>query len=245
MTMPASSPITDPATYPGEPVSGSCVVTHEAVYSMTVTVDAWTVDVDGENLEVDAALARIADAAPLSHRRPVLAIGSNASAAQLRRKWRDDPHLAVPVTAVQVTGIGIGHSPHVSRAGYVPYVPRRVPGMQARYYALWLTASEIRDLDATEPNYEPTVLDGEQHPAVLESEQRLDECVVYRGRWGVLGDETGAPVPAGPQVVVMRFLRGIAASNDELAADPQLRTAATSHLATLAVSDGLDASPTL
>lgn len=236
--MPVSSPITDPASYPGESVPGSCIVTHDAIYSMQVAAEGWTVDLGREQLSIDRALARLSDAAPLADRKPVLAIGSNASSGQLRRKWQDSPSLAVPVTVTRVTGIGVGFSAHVSRAGYVPYAPVRAAGQVASYVALWLTDVEVQDLNRTEPNYHPTWIDGDAYPSFLESGQSLGGYLLYRGKWGVLADSGGTPVPTGSQAVALGYLNGMASLNAELGADAELRSIASADLQDLAVDDG-------
>ncbi|GAB3226480.1 hypothetical protein GCM10027447_16700 [Glycomyces halotolerans] len=233
-----SSPIADPATYPGTPVPGSCIVTHDAIISMRVEPEGWTVDLDGKRLDVDSALGRLNGAAPLSERKPVLAIGSNASSGQLRRKWREDPKLAVPVTTARTTGIGVGFSAHVSRAGYVPYAPMLASGLETAYVALWLTSDEVDDLNVTEPNYHPTWIDGTAFPAVLESGQRLSEYLLYRSKWGVLADSEGVPIPAASQGTALEFIASIASSNTELGSDSELRAAASARLAAQAVDDG-------
>lgn len=85
----------------------------------------------------------------------MVAIGSNGAPDQLAWKFAGDRPPVVPVTITNVRGIAPAHSPHVSRAGYVPYVPVADP---IRYNTrplpvLWLDDQQLRTLDVTEPNY--------------------------------------------------------------------------------------------
>jgi hypothetical protein len=92
---------------------------------------------------------------PAASRTPVLAVGSNASPAQLQRKLSNvDRPTLVPITAVSVHGLVVGVSAHVSRPGYLPATP--VPSADARsdLWILWLDEAELAAVDATEPNYD-------------------------------------------------------------------------------------------
>lgn len=232
------SPIADPTVYPGAPVGFSCLLTHDDVWPLEIGPDGWLVDFSGERFDVEAALDRLG-AAPMAERTPVLAVGSNASAAQLRRKWAGEAHMAVPLTWVDVTGLGVGFSAHVSKAGYVPYAPLKSTGVSARFVVSWLTSAEVAVLDATEPNYVPTVLDGAAFPAVLENGQGLKSFTVYRGRWGVICGEDGAPVPAGSQEAALALLAGFGRyTNAVFGSDEALRASATKFLTGSAGPDG-------
>ncbi|WP_199036909.1 hypothetical protein [Glycomyces salinus] len=200
-----SSPIDDPAAYPGRPIEGPGVLTAEA----------WEPRPVGNE----------------PGRRPVLAIGSNGSAAQLRRKFGGG-NWAVPVSVVELTGIAPAFHACVSRPGYVPWAPIAVAGGRPRrFHLLWLDAEQISELDATEPNYEPVTVRAGRRRARL-----------YRGRWGVIGDREGRAIPAGAQSVALGLLSpvlGREVTHRELAADPRLRETAGRALAALAVDDGL------
>ena len=85
---------------------------------------------------------------------PVLAVGSNASPAQVRRKMANAglPTL-VPITAVSVHALAVGVSAHVSRPGYLPATPVPDAGAVSDLWVVWLDADALRAMDATEPNY--------------------------------------------------------------------------------------------
>lgn len=236
----ANNPSADPTSYPGNPVPGSCVLTHDRLLPMAVKVSGWLVEVEDEYVGIDEALRQLG-VEGMQARQPVLAIGSNASAGQLRHKWSSDPDMVVPMTAVSVTSIGIGHSPHVSKAGYIPYVPNASTGTYS-YFALWLTDAQVEDLNRTEPNYFPTMLRGSDYPVRLESRQELEEYLIYRGRWGVLADGEGIAIPAGTQDQALSVLNGLGDevfTHEGLAVSPEARERARALLQERSVKDGL------
>jgi hypothetical protein len=136
---------------------------------------------------------RAMGAPPTASRTPVLAVGSNASPAQLHRKLSNvgQPTL-VPITAVSVHGLAVGVSAHVSRPGYLPATP--VPSADARsnLWILWLDEAELAAVDATEPNYDRVRLP-DRCPVRLTTEQPVTGCWVYLSRHGYLLNQAGEP----------------------------------------------------
>jgi hypothetical protein len=116
---------------------------------------------EGEDRPLDQVLLEH-DAAPIAGRIPVLAVGSNAVPAQVRRKLVTRGLSAmVPITAVEVDGLSVGVSAHVSRAGYVPAAP--VPDPSAKNVPLWVTwlaRDQLLAMDETEPNYDRICVPG-------------------------------------------------------------------------------------
>jgi hypothetical protein len=247
------APIDNPEAYPGAPLPGSGVLTSADMWGLDLEFigeapdpvwparSPWRVARDGR--DVDELLADLG-AEPMAARVPVLAIGSNASAAQLRRKFAQLDHWAVPVTLADVTGLGVAYSAHVSRPGYVPWAPYTTGDTRAAQYRItWLTTSEVDVLDATEPNYRPMTLSGD-HRVWLESGQDLGDVKVYAGRWGVVADADGRVIPAGGQREALTLLAvalGADVDHVELAASAEAREQASQALRTLAVSDGFTA----
>jgi hypothetical protein len=228
-------------------------------------VGSWALDLDGGPLGslsgstyLDGAL-KAADVAPMNDRYPILAIGSNAAPAQLRHKFGVAPGVSdvVPLTRAEVRGLGVGHSAHVSKAGYIPYVP--ITGSQEtgqHLFVLWLDLKQTTCIDRTEPNYHPTVIPSEDFPMTLESGETLNQYALYQGRWGALRlTPTGPPLPATSQdevygklaelawfeYLVPESRNGVEAAIQALGADGRRRSGMRNAFARegLTVNDGL------
>ncbi|WP_100443988.1 hypothetical protein [Glycomyces xiaoerkulensis] len=230
MDFPPKAPIDRPASYPGEPPPRTCVLTGDRLWETA-----------GPE-ELDAVLHRLG-AAPIRSRTPVLAVGSNASAAQMRRKLEPLDHWAVPTTPVAVTGVAACFSAHVSAPGYVPYAPVSSEGRTNEFHLQWLEEAQLELVDATEPNYERVeVPASESYPVRTAAGRTVPGVRLYAGRHGVIGDRSGRPIPAGGQDAALGLVSralGARVSHRDLAADAGLREAATAALARLAVADGL------
>ncbi|MFA9430317.1 hypothetical protein [Egicoccus sp. AB-alg2] len=178
-----------------------------------------------DDVLADAGLAATGD------RVPVLAVGSNASPAQLHRKFSAAAvSTTVPIVPVTVRDLGIGHSAHVSPAGYVPAAPHLHRGATARVHLLWLDARQVRALDATEPNYRSVVL-GRRHAARLSTGVSVTRCRLYVSRHRLLAPD-GDVLPLTAQHRLLRRLArhadvaevlGDVRGSDHLAADGILR----------------------
>ena len=134
-----------------------------------------------------------AGGSPAAALTPVLAVGSNASPAQLRRKLnRAGLPTLVPITAVRVRGLAVGVSAHVSRPGYLPATPVPSADVVSDLWVLWLDEAALAAVDATEPNYERVLLP-DRCPVRLTTGQPVPECWVYLSRHGYLLNEAGEP----------------------------------------------------
>src|SRR5262249_24353383 len=135
------SPSDDPITYPGKLVKSSSLVAESWLYRLmpekNLDIGRWQIVIDGgplleskgpggsiEPSTVDSVL-EAAGVTCMANRYPVLAVGSNASPGQLRHKFARDREVSsiVPLTRATASGMGISHSAHVSKAGYIAYVP--------------------------------------------------------------------------------------------------------------------------
>jgi hypothetical protein len=124
---------------------------------------------------------------------PVLAVGSNASPAQLQRKLINAGLRAlIPITAVSVRGLAAGVSAHVSRPGYLPATPIPSAGAASDLWVLWLDEAALAAVDATEPNYDRVRL-LDRCPVRLTTGQPVTECWVYQSRHGYLLNNRGEP----------------------------------------------------
>jgi hypothetical protein len=163
-------------------------------------------------------------------RTPLLAVGSNACAAVLARKLATVPG-SLPVRVVRADGLGVGHSAHVSRRGYVPAAPFPSPGSTV-VRVLLVDSDQLAAVDATEPTYDRVAASAlgvtvPEHP----------EADVYVSRAGVLAPPTAPPLPLRSQAELVTHLRdqvpglaGLVPPLDPagwtraLAADARLRT---------------------
>jgi hypothetical protein len=93
-----------------------------------------------------------------SGRAPLLAYGSNAAPAALAHKLAlsSDPVLVVPAW---LHDFDVVYSAHISPYGAVPAAIQRSPGTAARVHIAYMTREQLVLVSATEPNYEPTLLD--------------------------------------------------------------------------------------
>ncbi|MBQ0853650.1 hypothetical protein J8N05_36420 [Streptomyces sp. BH-SS-21] len=137
---------------------------------------------------------------------PVLAIGSNASPAQLRHKMRQyELSSPIPLVKARVTGLEIGVSAHVSALGYVSASPFRAPGHTRELFITWLDPAQLAAIDASEGVTRPSgAYDRVPLPPTgfrVEPEsadsgepgEPLDGVHLYVNRHGVLQDGTGTP----------------------------------------------------
>lgn len=148
---------------------------------------------DDEDRPLDQVLLEH-DGTPIAGRIPVLAVGSNAAPAQLRRKLVTQGRSAmVPITAVKVSGLSVGVSAHVSRAGYLPATP--VPDPSAANVPLWVTwlaQDQLLAMDDTEPNYDRIRVPG-FCSIRLTPGRAVAGCWLYVSRHGYLVTPSGEP----------------------------------------------------
>ncbi|WP_165368261.1 hypothetical protein, partial [Phytoactinopolyspora endophytica] len=157
--------------------------------------------------------------AGLDERCPVIAVGSNASPAQLWRKLAGvSGHLVVPITLVTVDDLAAGVSAHVSRAGYLPATPVAAPGERPTLAVVWLDAHQLPVMDSTEPNYDRSPLPVDRFPQLLEAETLAGRpCEIYVSRHGCLAETTGGPMRTRPQPEVIRTVLAESPALRELA----------------------------
>ncbi|MFI5823299.1 hypothetical protein ACIA8I_30000 [Streptomyces rishiriensis] len=127
-------------------------------------------------------------------RTPVVAVGSNASPAQLRHKMAESGAVSpIPMVRARVTGIDVGVSAHISRLGYVSASPVNAPGAARQLFVIWLDADQLATLDATEPNYDRVLLPAPGFRVELENGEALLDTFAYVNHHGVLHDGSGTP----------------------------------------------------
>jgi hypothetical protein len=152
-----------------------------------------------------------AKVAPLASRFPVVSIGSNSSPAVMRRKFADYRHpvsRVLPLIRGQLHNIRVGHSAHVSKAGYIAAAPYFREGSRTTVWVSWLDERQLMALDETEPNYRRIQLDEEACPLVLDNGECPQAFSLYTSRWGVLTDGGVEKLPFLDQPALFRILAG-------------------------------------
>ncbi|WP_405631518.1 hypothetical protein OG933_37980 [Streptomyces sp. NBC_00016] len=127
-------------------------------------------------------------------RTPVVAVGSNASPAQLRHKMAEFGVTSpIPMVKARVTGIDVGVSAHVSRVGYVSASPVDAPAVTRELFVIWLDPEQLALIDATEPNYDRVLLPAPGFRVELENGEALLDAFAYVNHHGVLHNGDGIP----------------------------------------------------
>ncbi|WNE98928.1 hypothetical protein PS467_28170 [Streptomyces luomodiensis] len=243
----ADVPAQQPLTYPGRPITRPTLLTAGELWELEPApgrLGTWPVLTtpggarsgersggrsgernQGRQEPLDAVLNRLGRA-PTADRHPVIAVGSNASPAQLHHKLSGPGRpAAVPMVPVDVHGIAVGCSAHIGRYGYVASAPYTAPGARTPLVVSWLDAEQLAAVDATEyPNYRRVLLPGAEYPMVMPSGERLRGAYLYVGERGVLvsPDGTERPLPGGgdQSALLTRLLAGSARLRALLGPDP-------------------------
>ena len=176
-----------PMEYPGRAVAGTGVLVGDE-YRQLVTVK----DIERE--------LRGAAKPGLSQRLPVVAVGSNACAAVMRRKLAEVDG-CVPFLRGAVSDISVGHSAHRSVAGFIPAAPFGRPGPPISVVMTMLTPEQLSAVDRTEPNYRRVEI--ECDIAGL----RVGTAEVYVSLWGVIAPPGEEPFGVTPQQHLHNELR--------------------------------------
>jgi hypothetical protein len=179
-------------------------------------------------------------------RTPVLAYGSNAAPQVLSRKLAlsDQPVLVLPA---RLAGFDVVYSAHISPYGAIPATLQRSPGPEVRVHVIYMTSAQIGVISATEPNYEPQLLEGIE--CQLEGDgEHLPEVSAYISRHGCLlvGDSevalaavaaTGRTLAEMSEPEAMEWVRSTLCPDDSLetfvlanVTDPALSQARTAQL---------------
>ena len=176
-----------PMEYPGRAVAGTGVLVGDE-YRQLATVE-----------DIERELRRAAKPG-LSQRRPVVAVGSNACAAVMRRKLAE-VDWCVPFLRGTVSDISVGHSAHRSVAGFIPAAPFRRPGPPISVVMTMLTPEQLSAVDRTEPNYRRVEI--ECDTAGL----GVGTAEVYVSLWGVIAPPGEEPFGLTPQQHLHNELR--------------------------------------
>lgn len=135
-------------------------------------------------------------------RHALLAYGSNAAPQALAHKLAlsADPVLVVPAW---LHDFDVVYSAHISPYGAVPATLQRSPGTAARVHVAYMTREQIVLVSATEPNYEPTALEGAD--CRLDDGEAVSSLSAYISRHGCLLVEDGEVALSAVQATDRRF----------------------------------------
>lgn len=221
--------------YPGRWPSGSVLLTGDAHWPLIcqrdrrvgLTLVDWT---QGSAPPADATRRRVPlhyallslGAAAVDHRVPVLAVGSNASPAQLRHKFQPsrDHGLngdsadrfdglvpsVIPMIEADVEGMQVGVAAQVAPYGALPATPVFGAGLSCRLFVQFLDPHQLCRMDETEDvdnpdgGYERIYLpaDGDAEAPVrvrLPSGEVLGACYAYVAKGGYLADPLSGAQP--------------------------------------------------
>lgn len=216
------APARHPLSYPGRPVTEPVLLAGEELLALAPgpgRLGTWRVGAAA----LDQVLASLGGAVA-GRRHPVLAVGSNASPAQLAHKLsREGLAATVPMVPVRTRGIGVGCSGHIGRFGYVAAAPYADPAAERVLVAGWLDAGQLAVVDATELNYRRVLLRGDAFAMTLPSGVRLAGAYLYVSKWGVLTDPgSGLARPGGgdQSALLAALLLGSARLRALLGPDP-------------------------
>lgn len=202
-----------PDEYPGRPVPGPGLL-HDGRFFTAADIG-----------DLDAGL-RVRGLPDQAERTAVVAIGSNACAAVVRRKLESvGLNSSVPFCTGVVAGISVGHSAHRSVSGFVPAAPYITAATRNTFFINMFTGEQLRAIDVTEPNYRRITVTGEL-PGSGTAE-------LYVSRWGVIAPPGAPALPLMPQPELFtRLTEDCPGSREALAAG------ATQSLADLFIDQG-------
>ncbi len=207
------SPKADPSVYPGQWPTSDLLMVGTCLFSLSVVngrrLEQALVNIDGHDEscpgpvwdpDVDSledVLLRL-KAPPMAHRRPFLAVGSNANPPQLHKKFeKENASQVVPLTIATVKGLSIGYSSHVARGGYVPTTA--VPGGSSSLPLVisWLDQEQADALNKSErgPYVAKVCGGGDGVHVTLGSGETLSRVIAYFSKFPAVEDDDGIMVP--------------------------------------------------
>ncbi|MDM7488742.1 hypothetical protein QT969_10605 [Rhodococcus sp. CSLK01-03] len=187
-----------PWLYPGPAAPGTGLLTRDGYHRARARAEVGA-STRRPAATVDGAL-RAAGVGGIRDRRLVVAVGSNACPAVVARKLTaGDVDPTVPFLRATVTGMAVGHSAHVSVAGYVAATAFRRQGARTAVFASLLDRDQLACLDATEPNYTRRTVTADECVLEIDGGGRPVSFDVYVSKWGTLAPPGGPPIPLQTQ----------------------------------------------
>lgn len=194
--------IREPWAYPGTPVRANGLLLKSELHSLQVPegrrLGQARTSVGIQSRTLTQMLLEANSAAP-DARYLVLAVGSNASAAVMQRKFRA-AHVSTttPFFVTVVQHLAVGHSAHVSAAGYVPAAGFFQQDRAKSLRASLLDPEQLLAVHRTEPNYTLRLLEPSLSEAILDSGEIPAGMGLFDTNHGVLARPTPDGAPANP-----------------------------------------------
>lgn len=130
--------------------------------------------------------------ARVSHRYPVVAVGSNACIDVMQNKFNQRlDGIKTPWVSLQATirNIAIGAMPLMSPRGYVPATPFTKIDAVTKVWVSFFDQAHLEALDSTEPGYTRLKLSSENYLLTLDRDgQKIDEFFIYQANKGYMTD---------------------------------------------------------
>jgi hypothetical protein len=156
----------------------------------------------------DGNYSRLDALPPVAERYVVVAVGSNASPAVMHRKLATSGvDGTVPFVHAEVTGLRVGHSAHVSRAGYIAAAPILTPSTRTSVVAVLLDREQLTAVDRTEPNYVRASVGGDECRLILAGGASPASFQLYMSKRGVLAPPGEQPLGLMDQDALYAHLR--------------------------------------
>lgn len=213
--------------YPGGWPSQSVLLTHDSEFTLVLQsgrrlgptrVLGWSTSSSSRgsltsptDVPLNYALVQM-NVPKVNERVPVLAIGSNATPEDIRRRFSMAGVSSVlPMSEAKVEGLAVGFAADVARGGYLPATPIVGAGLTSTLFVLWLDPRQLVTLDAAEATHQRVLLpastpDGEGVQVVLGSGEVLGACYAYVSCQGCLAGDDGRPRPFNDQMSVIDSL---------------------------------------
>jgi hypothetical protein len=201
---------TTPWSYPGTMLRHSALLLRDGTLPRLFPRDARRlgqarVERDHEERLNYALLA--ANAATVDQRHLVVAVGSNASPAVIRRKFGNGRvSMTVPFVCAKVEGLEVANSAHVSNPGYIASTPFVSPGSTAEVTVSLLDEEQLRCLDESEPNYRRRWLSTTEFRLELDGGEQPAGFYVYDSAHGVIARPGEGPLPQLGQAELFELL---------------------------------------
>jgi hypothetical protein len=156
-------------------------VRHAKAYPFAIPDRSYTF-IDGDVRGFDGGVDR-------SGRVPVLAVGSNQSPDQLRRKFAGLSGISIPAQRARLDDFDVVFAAHISSYGSIPATLQACPGTSVSLFVLWLDGPALARMHATEGNYTYDRLAGIR--VELDGGRTLSEVFSYSAKLGCLNVEGG------------------------------------------------------